>query len=408
MRSKALREQRAQIVADARKLIDKDDASAEDYAGFDAAMVQVDALQTRIEAQERAERLELELAAQTRTPAQAAAAPQESADPRENVAREKRIMTQLLRGGMSAVDEADRAIVMSRFKNAAMNTGTNSAGGYTIAPDFVRELLIAMKLQGGMRGVATTISTDTGVSLPWPTLDDRTNQASIIGENTQITEDTELTFGQKTLGSFTYKSGLLLVSLQLLQDSAFDFDAVIRNAIISRFVRKQNADFTTGAGTTLPFGVVVGAASGKVGTTGQTTSVIYDDLVDTFHAVDPVYRPGASWMMNDSSVKVIRKLKDSQGHPLWQPSLTAGVPDSLLGNPLVVNQDMATMAANAKSILFGNFSNYIIRDVLDMQMMVLRERYADFLQVGYIAFMRSDGLLVSAASPIVYYANSAT
>jgi HK97 family phage major capsid protein len=104
----------------------------------------------------------------------------------------------------------------------------------------------------------------------------------------------------------------------------------------------------------------------------------------------------------------VKNLKDSQNRPLFLPGLTVGAPDQLYGYPISINQDMPAMAANAKSILFGNFNNYIIRDVVGVQMMVLRERFADFLQVGYIAFQRSDGKLVSAASPIKYYANSAT
>lgn len=407
MRSKALRAQRAQIVADARKLIDKDAPSAEDMAAFDAAMADSDKLKAQIDALERHEAIERELAASTvLTPVKGVVDPTKSNDPREVVAREKRLLTAYLRNGIAGMSEEDRNALAPRFTNAAMGTGGSMS--VTIAPEFTRELFIAMKAQGGMRAAARVIQTDTGVSLPFPTMDDRSNQATIIGENSAITEDTELSFSSVTLGAFTYKSGTLLISLQLLQDSAFDFDTIVRDAIAGRFVRKQNADFTTGGGTTLPRGVVLDAVSGKVGTTGQTLSVIYDDLVDTFHAVDPVYRQGASWMMADSSVKVVRKLKDSQGHPLWQPSLTAGTPDSLLNCPVVVNQDVAVMAANAKSILFGNFNSYIIRDTLDVQMLVLRERFADFLQVGYIAFCRSDGRLVSAASPVVYYANSAT
>jgi HK97 family phage major capsid protein len=329
----------------------------------------------------------------------------------ESLARDKRIMRAMALGAVSNLSAEDQAHYAGRFGQfrAAGNEASNSAGGYTVAPLFEAELLVAMKAFGGMRTVARVITTDTGATLPWPTMDDSANVATILGtENTSVGTGTDLAFGQTSLGAFTYVSGALPVSVQLLQDSVFDFDSLVRNAIAVRFARKQNADFTTGAGTTLPFGVVSRAASGKVGLTGQTLSVIYDDLVDLFHSVDPAYRANARFMMHDSSVQVVRKLKDSQGHPLWQPSLTAGAPDTLIGVPVVVNQQMAVMGVNAKSILFGDFSNYIIRDTLGLQMMVLRERYADLLQVAWIAYMRSDGNLVSAASPIKYYQNSAT
>ena len=148
---------------------------------------------------------------------------------------------------------------------------------------------------------------------------------------------------------------------------------------------------------------------GKTGTTGQTTSVIYDDLVDLTHSVDPAYRAGAKFMMNDSSLKVVRKLKDSQNRPLWEPSVQAGVPDSLLGFPVVTNQDVATMAANAKSILFGRLDKYKTRIVKDVTILRLVERFAENLQVAFLLFMRADGALLDAGTnPVKYYANSAT
>lgn len=407
LRSIELREKRAKIVHDAQTVFSAlETPTAEDNAKFDAAMVSSDALMAQIAREERSEEVARELAASAAERRDDHAGVILTVDPKEQAALEKRFMTATLRqrAGID-LNEADKKLVAT-FRNTAMSTGTQ--GVEMIAPLFQRELLIAMKAQGGMRAAARVIQTDTGASLPWPTMDDTAQSASIITENSAITEDTELTFNTVTVGAFTYKSGVLLISLQLLQDSAFDFDSIIRDALASRFVRKQNADFTTGAGTTLPFGVVTKASSGKVGTTGQTLTVIYDDLVDLFHSVDPVYRAGASWMMADSSIQVIRKLKDSQGHPLWQPSLTVGAPDSLLGLPIVVNQNVAAMAANAKSILFGNFQNYLIRDTLEMSWLVLKELYAANLQVGYIAFMRSDGNLISAAAPIKYYANSAT
>lgn len=407
-RSIELREKRAKVIKDAQEFFHAIEIpSAEDNTKFDAMIAESDALMAQIERQEKAEATARELAIEIAAKRDHGLDPIVLAsDPKEQLLLDKKFMVATLRRQAGLDLNKDDQGIIQRYRDTAMSTGTQ--GVQMIAPLFQRELLVAMKAQGGMRAAARVITTDTGASLPWPTMDDTAQTASIISENSAITEDTELTFNTVTVGAFTYKSGVLLISLQLLQDSAFDFDSVIRDAIAGRFVRKQNADFTTGAGTTLPFGVVVKASSGTVGTTGQTLTVIYDDLVNLFHSVDPVYRAGGSWMMRDSSVQVIRKLKDSQGHPLWQPSLTAGTPDSLLGLPIIINQDVAAMAANAKSILFGNFNNYLIRDTLEMQWLVLRELYAANLQVGYIAFMRSDGNLISAAAPIKYYANSAT
>ena len=408
MRSLDLRAQRAKLIEDARAVIDTDTPHAEDLAKFDEMMDAADRMKQQIDRIEKAQALSAEMGEVIGASAEKHRISRDEEE--DGLVREKRVITNLLRVGVNGMKGKDREYVEQRMvQAAAMNTGTNSAGGYTIAPLFFNELQVAMKAQGGMRAVSRVITTDTGASLPFPTLDDRSNAASIISENSQITEDTELTFGQQTLGGYTYKSGVCLVSLQLLNDSAFDFDSVIRDAIAGRFVRGQNAHFTTGTGSSQPNGVVPKASAGKTGATGQTTSIVYNDIVDMIHAVDPVYRPGSSWMMHDSSLKAFRKLVDSQGHPLWQAGLVDGAPDRLMGYPVVTNQDVATMAANAKSVLFGNFQNYFIRDIApSMQMMVLRERYADYLQVGYIAFLRSDGNLISAASPIVVYSNSAT
>ena len=120
-------------------------------------------------------------------------------------------------------------------------------------------------------------------------------------------------------------------------------------------------------------------------------------------------------MLHDSSLKIIRKLKDTTGHPLWvgpgtyYPGMAGQAPDTILGYPYVVNNDMPQMGVSAKSILFGDFSNYFIRDALDIRLIRLDERYADTLEVGFIAFMRSDGNLINAGTnPVKYYQNSAT
>jgi HK97 family phage major capsid protein len=173
--------------------------------------------------------------------------------------------------------------------------------------------------------------------------------------------------------------------------------------------RAENAHFTTGTGTAQPEGVQTNATVGKTGASGQTTTVIYDDLVDLVHSVDPAYRENdAAWMMNDSTFAAIRKLKDTTGQPLVEPDVQRGIPNTLLGYRVVVNNAMPSMAASAKSILFGNFrAAYVIRDALDFQLLRMTERYGELLQVGFLAWARSDGLLQDAAA-IRAYANAAS
>lgn len=412
MRSAELLQERAALIASARAFIDKANPTAEENAQFDAAMNRADELKAQADKLNKLAALDATLLnAREVLAADKKISRDEAGD---QLASEKRVLTALFRNSSEKLSEAEVATFneyRAGIRNAA-STGTAGAGGITIAPGFQRELLIAMKAQGGMRAVSRSLPTDTGVALTWPTMDDRSRVATIIGENTQITADTDLAFSSLTLNSYTYKTGVLLVSLQILQDSAFDFDTLIRDAIAGSFVRGQNAHFTTGTGTGQPQGVTVGAPIGVTAATGGTVTATFDNVLDLIHSVDPVYRPGSSFMFHDTTLQTLRKIKDSTGRYLWQAqdSGVAGSPmaDTIWGYPVVINQDMPVMAANALSIVYGDFSNYVIRDVLGIQLTVLRERYADYLQVGYLAFCRTDGRLATAAQPLKTFKNSAT
>lgn len=444
MVAKELRQQRAKLITDAQAILASATADDAAIASAEAMLAQSDTMLARINLTERADTAFAQLtdasnhrAAQVSGPTIGFSAQREaaistrirlhgskviasfnSADADyyvESIARDKRILSALgagSRGRLSAEDQQHCAArfgeLSSEYRAAAAST-PDTAGGYTVSPIYETEVLVAMKAQGGMRDVSRSVMTSTGAIISWPTLDDTAQVATIVGgENTTVAAGTDLSLGRQSLSAYTYSTGVLPIPLQLVQDSAVDFGAMLTDAIAGRFVRGQNAHFTTGTGSNQPYGVVPKAALGKTGASGQTITCIYEDLVDLIHSVNPVYRAGAVWMMNDATIAIIRKLKDSQGHPLWNPDLTSGTPLSLLNYPIVTNMDMAVMAASAKSILFGNFQNYIIRDTLGMQIMVLRERYADLLQVAYLAFARTDGNLVSAASPIKYYITAAS
>jgi HK97 family phage major capsid protein len=315
----------------------------------------------------------------------------------------------LLRYGAGGLSAEDRATVQSRFgaiEGRAAGTGT-TAGGYFVPQGFRQKIVETMKAFGGVRQVAEVITTDTGATLPWPTNDDTANVGAILSENTQVTEQ-DVLLGQANLDAYMYTSKLIRVSLQLLQDSAFDLEAWLARKLGERIGRIQNQHFTTGTGTAQPDGIQTNAVIGKTGATGQTTSVAYDDLVDLMFSLDEAYQDNARWMLRNATLAAVRKIKDTTNRPLWEPSLQANTPDTLLGKPVVRNPDMPAMAANAKSILYGDFNaGYVIRDVLGIQQLRLEERYADFLQVGFLAFARADGT-VQDASAYRAYANSAT
>ncbi|MCP8970566.1 phage major capsid protein [Ectobacillus ponti] len=319
------------------------------------------------------------------------------------------VFSKWLTGGVEMLSTEERNLLFSqRSEERAMSAGTNTAGGYTVPQGFYNKLIEALKFYGGMRDVANVIQTEMGNALPIPSVNDTSQVGAIVAENTAVTQQ-DVTFGQVTLNAYKYTSKLILVSMELLQDSAFNLEDYLAKALGVRIGRIHNTHFTTGTGTSQPQGVVTGATLGTTGATGQTTSIVYDDLIELEHAVDIAYRPNAQFMMHDSTLKSLKKLKDSYGRPLWLPGLAFKEPDTINGYKYTLNNDMATMAASAKSMLFGDFSNYWIRDVLGITLVRFNEKYMDSGQVGFVAFARADGKLVNAGTnPIAYYQNSAT
>jgi HK97 family phage major capsid protein len=254
-----------------------------------------------------------------------------------------------------------------------------------------------------------TLQTSTGATLAIPTNDDTANTGAIVAEEGSHASGTALTLAQVNLGAYLYSSKIVKVSWQLLQDSEIDFPSLLARKFGERLGRIQNTHLTTGTGSGQPQGVVIGAASGVAGATGTTTTIPADDLFNLFHSVDIAYRANARWMMSDTAALALRKVKDGNGQYLWQPGLQMSAPDMLLGKPVVINNDVAVPAASAKSVLFGDFSNYYIREVKAIQVVRLEELYAANGQNGYMAFMRMDGGMVDAGqNPVKYFAHSAS
>ena len=161
---------------------------------------------------------------------------------------------------------------------------------------------------------------------------------------------------------------------------------------------EASAHFTTGlgSGSSQPNGIVTAATAGP---TSETTLLVsYDDLVELEHSVDPDYRQGAKFMFNDAVLKQIKKLKDAQGHPLWVSGVASKEPDTILGYQYVINQDMPAVASTQPLALFGALDNYLIRDVKELAVLRLNERFAEFFQTAFIGFARFDGNLIDAGT----------
>lgn len=311
-----------------------------------------------------------------------------------------------LRNGSNVT--AEQAIAIRN----AMSTTTAVEGGFTVPAEIATMVIDKLKAFGGMRDVATVLSTLTGVAMNWPTSDGTVDVGAIVGQNA-LAGTADITFGTVGLNPFYYTSLKIALPLELLQDSAIDVIGYVIDRLSIRIARIQNTHFTLGAGTTVPDGVVPRATVGVTGIAGQTQTVTYDNLIDLKHSVNRAYRAKGAYMMNDLSVAVVSKLKDTTGRPIWVPgdaeSIVGGKPDTLCGYPVVINDDMAVMAANAKSITFGDHSKYTIRDIAGTTVIRRFDDSAFALsnQVGFCGWTRSGGNLLDTAAVRVYQ-NSTT
>ena len=405
-----LRERAAACAQEIRNLVEKnnDKWTADLQAKYDAGMAEIEDIKAQIDRTQKADSL--------------------LADNKDfDSVGDAYARSRIAGGGTIATVDNDRAMFVNYLRNGfrdfnaqdmqrvrnTMSTTTGAQGGFTVQTVVAKEVVEALKAYGGMRQAATVFQTSMGNDILFPTSDGTGEVGELIGQNTTASAQ-DPAFTGVTLSVYKYSSKVVAIPFELLQDSQIDVEAFVRKRLVTRVGRITNTHFTVGTGTGQPNGVVTASTAGKVGLTGQTVSVIFDDLIDMVHSVDPAYRMlgNCKWMMNDASLKLIRKLKDSQGRPVFLPGydgLAGSMPDTLLGYPIVINQDVPVMAANAKSILFGDFSFYNIRDVMDVTLFRFDDSaYAKLGQVGFLMWMRSGGNLIGLGNEIKYYQNSAT
>jgi HK97 family phage major capsid protein len=302
----------------------------------------------------------------------------------------------------------------AQFANTMSVGGPGTEGGFTVQTDVATSFLEALKDFGAMRKVSTIVATERGNQLIFPTTDGTNEIGEIVNENTAAGSQ-DLAFGTKALGAYKYSSKIVVVPFELLQDSQIDVEALVMKRLRERIGRIHNKHFTTGTGTAQPLGMMTALTAGKVGAAGQTATVTYDDLIDLYESIDQAYLDmGKSGFMFHQQVRaLLRKLKDTAGRPIWLPSyeggIGQGVDESLLGQKVIINNDMATPAANAKTIAFGDFSNYQIRDVKAVELF----RFADspFIskgQIGFLAWARASGGWTDIGGAAKAYQHSAS
>jgi HK97 family phage major capsid protein len=421
MNLKALRERRAKLIADARAVLDKADAetrglSPEEVVSQTAMLA--DARQVALTIR-NAEEIELEERglipeSQRDTPPK----PKAGAPTTEQGTAYNAALRSYIRNGFSGMAPEETAALRSGYvrfegEERAQSTVSGATGGFAVAPDtsMYGKVVEALKFFGGMRSAGCTVlSTATGADLPITTDDDTSNAGVIVGEEGSQAGGTNVALGQRVLHAYLYSSKVVKVSWQLLADSSFDIESYLGRKLGMRLGRIQNTHFTTATGNAQPQGVVTAATVGRQSAVGNTLSVPFDDVIKLIHAVDVAYRgPACRFMFHDLTAQAYELLKDGDGQYLWKNAVAEAGPDRLKGYPIVINNDVAQMAASAQHTLFGDFSNYYIREVQGIQLVRLNELYAENGQVGFMAFMRADGGLVDAGQhPIKTLQNSAT
>ena len=273
----------------------------------------------------------------------------------------------------------------------ALETGTDSEGGYLVPDEFETTLVQGLTQNGVIRANAHVITTSSGLhKIP---IVASHGSAAWIDEEGAYTESDEV-FGQVQLDA--HKVGTVIkVSEELLNDSAFNLESYINSEFSRRIGDKEEQAFLVGNGTAKPTGILNATGGGTVGVTAASaTAITADELVDLYYALSAPYRKNAVWILNDATIKLIRKLKTGDGQYLWQPGIKDGELNTILGRPYFTSPFMPTAAAGAKTIIFGDLSYYWIGDRQGITFKRLNELYAGNGQVGFMASKRLDGKTV--------------
>lgn len=272
----------------------------------------------------------------------------------------------------------------------ALQVGTDSEGGYLVPDEFETTLIQALQEENIFRTLAKVITTSSG-DRKIPVVASK-GTASWVDEEAPIPE-TDDAFGQVSIAAYKLAT-MIKVSDELLNDSVFDLQAYIAGEFGRRIGAKEEEAFFIGDGTGKPTGIFAATGGAEAGATTVGASIAFDDVMDLFYSLKAPYRKKAVWVLNDSTVKALRKLKDGNGNYIWQPSVQAGVPDMILNRPYYTSSYVPELTAGNKVMAFGDFSYYWIADRQSRSFKRLNELYAATGQVGFLASQRVDGKLI--------------
>ena len=379
-----LREKRAKVWEDAKAFLDSkrgEDGliATEDAAVYEKMEAEVMSLGKEVERLEKQAVIDLELSKAVNSP----------------------LTTRPLRAdkaktGRASDEYTDAFWKAMRSKNSfdvqnALQVGTDSEGGYLVPDEFERTLVEALLEENIFRGLAKVITTSSG-DRKIPVVASK-GTASWVDEEGLIPESDD-SFGQVSIGAYKVAT-MIKVSEELLNDSVFNLESYIAREFARRIGAKEEEAFFIGNGTGKPTGIFNATGGAELGVTAASaTAITFDELMDLFYSLKSPYRKNATFVTNDATVKMIRKLKDGNGQYLWQPSVQAGQPDTILNRPVKTSSFVPNVETGAKTVAFGDFGYYWVADRQGRSFQRLNELFAATGQVGFRATQRVDGKLI--------------
>lgn len=306
-----------------------------------------------------------------------------------------------VRGGMESLSAEQRSAVLQL---RAQGTNPNEAGGFTVPTTLQARVIESLVTYGGIASVCQLLQTDNGAPIAWATSDGGEEEGELIGENKAAGEK-DVAFGMGTLGSHTISSKIIRVSEQLLQDSGIDMEAFLAGRISKRVARTRNRLIVqgTGAGETAeapaqPKGLEVSTSQGAM--TAKATSFTWQEVNSLIHSIDPAYRAAAKFRLafNDKTLQAMEEMVDANNRPLWLPGIDSDRPATILKHQYVIDQAIADIAAGKKFMFAGDWNELVLRAVRSLVLKRLVERYAEYGQVGFLAFVRFGLVLQDTAA----------
>ena len=308
----------------------------------------------------------------------------------EHAAEEHRqAFADYLLNGVSGISAQNKAIIEK-------HDGISGLAGGVIIPNSISSAIeVALKSYGGMFEAGHIITTANGGDLILPTINDTSSKATIVAEYDQSSKKAP-SFGSVTLKAYTYRTPIIPVSQELLQDSAFNLDSLLSGLLAESFGRGVNEDLTIGDGTGKPKGIVTAAKA--CDTNAAAAAISLDNIIDLIKSVNSAYAKTGKFMFNRNTLWELAKIKDQNGRYIWQEGAKDGTPATLFGKQYILNDDVADIGAGNASVLFGDLNKYKIRMVKSFKVIRLNELLAEYLSIGLFGFARVDGTLLDAGT----------